>query len=342
MIVQACCGRPFFPLWLCALLVLMLPLRALAVEPERTYILATASTGGTYYPVGVAIATLTKIRLQPRLGISLSAISSAGSAENIELLANKQVQFAIVQGLYGAWAWNGDGAVEKPQTHLRSVSMLWQNVEHFIVRSDTTTQGSIEDIKALYEQPFSLGKAQSGTEGSGHHILRSNNIDSDRLQLVSMGYGRSADALIAGQIEGINVPAGVPVSAVSKVFGALGNDIRLLDFSDQEMSRVNRQYALWSRYVIPINTYPGQSRPVQTIAQPNFLAVRDEVDEQAVYEITRTLYENLSFLHGIHPATRDMALEKAVDGLPVPLHPGAARFYREQGLMIPTHLLPKK
>ncbi|RRJ85392.1 TAXI family TRAP transporter solute-binding subunit [Aestuariirhabdus litorea] len=315
-------------------------LASLAGEPERTYQLATASTGGTYYPVGVAIATLTKIRLQPQKGISLWAVSSAGSAENIEQLASNQAQFAILQGLYGAWAWNGDGGLGQRQSHLRSVSMLWQNVEHFIIRADAAHSGSIEDIHNLYQRPFSLGKAQSGTEGSGHHILRSNGIDSDRLQLLSMGYGTSAKALINGEIDGMNVPAGVPVAAVNEVFTRLGNRVRLLDFTDQQLARVNQQYQLWSRYVIPINTYPGQVRPVQTIAQPNFLAVRADVDEQAVYEITRTLYENLSFLHGIHPATRDMALDKAVEGLPMPLHPGAARFYREQGLLIPPHLLP--
>ncbi|WP_426416014.1 TAXI family TRAP transporter solute-binding subunit [Aestuariirhabdus sp. LZHN29] len=311
-----------------------------AVEPERSYSLATASTGGTYYPVGVAIATLTKIRLQPQKGISLSAVSSAGSAENIDQLATNQVQFAILQGLYGAWAWNGAGNIGQRQTHLRSVSMLWQNVEHFIIRTESAQTGNIEDIHNLYHRAFSLGKQQSGTEGSGHHILLSNGIDSKQLRLVSMGYGTSASSLISGEIDGINVPAGVPVAAVSEVFSSLGNSVRLLDFTDEQLARVNQPYQLWQRYVIPINTYPGQTRPVQTISQPNFLAVRDDVDEQAVYEITRTLYENMSFLHGIHPATKDMALDKAVEGLPMPLHPGAARFYREQGILIPPHLLP--
>ena len=68
---------------------------------ERSYLLATATTGGTYYPVGVALATLTKVKLQPKENISMSAITSAGSGENIKLLRENQVQFAILQGLYG-------------------------------------------------------------------------------------------------------------------------------------------------------------------------------------------------------------------------------------------------
>lgn len=78
-----------------------------AAAEERSYILATASTGGTYYPVGVALATLSKVKLAPKHHFSLSAISSAGSGENVKLLNENEAQFAILQGLYGAWAWSG-------------------------------------------------------------------------------------------------------------------------------------------------------------------------------------------------------------------------------------------
>ncbi len=98
---------------------------------------------------------------------------------------------------------------------------------------------------------------------------------------------------------------------------------------------------LWSPYTIPANTYPGQDHKIQTIAQPNFLAVRSDIDEDAVYKIVKTIYENLSFLNNIHAATRAMSLERAIEGLPVPLHPGAARFYREQGIEIQNHLIAK-
>ncbi|THB79384.1 MAG: TAXI family TRAP transporter solute-binding subunit, partial [Desulfobulbaceae bacterium] len=93
---------------------------------ERNYLLATASTGGTYYPVGVAISTLTKVKLQPKQKIGMSAINSAGSGENIKLLRDNEAQFAILQGLYGYYAWNGVGPLKNdgPQKDLRSVTML--------------------------------------------------------------------------------------------------------------------------------------------------------------------------------------------------------------------------
>ena len=102
---------------------------------------------------------------------------------------------------------------------------------------------------------------------------------------------------------------------------------------------VNRAWFLQRKYQVhPAGSYPGQDKDVNTISQPNFLAVNDNVDEEHVYRLTKSIYENLSFLQAIHPATKEMAIEKAIAGLPVPLHPGAKRYYKEIGLKIPSHL----
>ncbi|MGY8870620.1 MAG: TAXI family TRAP transporter solute-binding subunit [Pseudomonadales bacterium] len=308
---------------------------------KRSYILATASTGGTYYPVGVALATLAKVKLEPKHKISMSAINSAGSGENIKLLGENEAQFAILQGLYGAWAWEGEGKLKAngPQKNLRSVSMLWQNVEQFVVKSQYAKSGTIDDINALDGEKFSIGKKNSGTEGSGREILKNLGTDAEKLNFAYMGYGSSADALQNGTIEGMNIPSGVPTSAITRAYAAMGSDITVLDFTDEQIEKANGGYKLWTRFNIPANTYPGQTKEINTMAQPNFLAVRDDVSEDDVYMLTKTFYENLPFLNGIHKATKAMALDKAIAGLPLPLHPGAARYYKEMGLTIPAHLI---
>ena len=314
-----------------------------AVAEERSYILATASTGGTYYPVGVALATLSKVKLAPKHHFSLSAISSAGSGENVKLLNEGEAQFAILQGLYGAWAWSGEGPYDKSgrQEQLRSVSMLWQNVEHFIVRSDLAKTGTVTDLNNLDGKKFSIGKKNSGTENSGRQIMKGLNVDPDKFNLAYMGYGGSASALQNGTIDGMNTPAGVPVGAVTQAFAALGKDISILSFTDEQITEANGHYNLWTKYEIPANTYPGLDKPITTIAQPNFLAVREDISEEDVYQLTKAIYENLPFLQGIHKATKAMAMEKAIAGLPVPLHPGAARYYKEMGIEIPSDLIAK-
>lgn len=312
---------------------------------NRNYILTTASTGGTYYPVGVAIATLSKIKLAPKFGFSVSAISSAGSGENIKLLRENQAQFAILQGLYGAWAWNGEGPVASSgkQTELRSISMLWQNVEHFVLTSDLIKTGTVADLKHLEgtNNKFSIGRKNSGTEGSGRQQLKGLNIDPDQFSLAYMGYSASADAMQNGNIDGMNTPAGVPVSAVTRLYASMGDNVKVLNFTDQQMQDANGNYQLWTRYTIPANTYPGQTKDINTIAQPNFLVSRADISDDDVYELTKSLYENLGYLNAIHKATSVMSIEKAIAGLPVPLHSGAARYYREQGIHIPKHLIAK-
>lgn len=311
---------------------------------DKSYLLATASTGGTYYPVGVALATLTKVKLQPKHKIGMSAINSAGSGENIKLLRDNEAQFAILQGLYGYYAWNGVGPLEQdgPQKELRSVSMLWQNVEQFVVMADKAETGTVSDLAALKGERMALGKKNSGTIGSNRFLLKNLGIDADSaFELVYVGYGPSADALQNGQIAGMSTPAGSPTGAVTKAFAAIGDKIKMLDFSDEQMKQADGGLNLWTRYVISAGTYPGQEKDIQTIAQPNFLAVRADLDEEAVYMITKTIYENLPFLNAIHKATKVMALEKALAGLPMPLHPGAAKFYKEVGLDIPDRLMPQ-
>ncbi|WP_286220084.1 TAXI family TRAP transporter solute-binding subunit [Marinobacter apostichopi] len=310
-----------------------------SVQAEGNYVMGTATTGGTYYPVGVAISTLIKVKLEPQTNISVSAISSAGSGENLKLMDEGQIQFGILQGLYGAYAWNGTGPVPQAYKNLRSVSMLWQNVEHFVVRNSVVDTGTISDMTNLYDESFSIGARNSGTEGSGRFILGKVGIDLEQVDIAYLGYGPSADAMQNGNIDGMNIPAGVPASAVTRAYANLGDDITTLDFTAEQLAQVNSDFELWTPYTIPAGTYPNQDKDINTIAQPNIMAARADVSEEDVYQITKTIYANLPFLNNIHPATKAMALEKAIAGLPMPLHPGAARFYREQGLDIPERLI---
>jgi TRAP transporter TAXI family solute receptor len=115
----------------------------------------------------------------------------------------------------------------------------------------------------------------------------------------------------------------------------------ILDVTEEQRMKMDGGRNLWVPYTIAAGTYPGQDKDINTIAQPNFLAVNADVDENHVYMLTKTMYENLPFLQAIHPATKAMAIEKAMAGLPVPLHPGAQRYYEEVGLEIPEFLMAK-
>ncbi|MGB5651047.1 MAG: TAXI family TRAP transporter solute-binding subunit [Sedimenticolaceae bacterium] len=316
---------------------------AMQAQAQGDYLLATASTGGTYYPVGVALSTVVKVKLQPTVGINMSAINSAGSGENIKLMRDNETQFAILQGLYGAYAWKGTGPIEKegPQTDLRSITMLWQNVEHFLVKAEHAKTGTIDDVKSI-GSVAGFGKKNSGSLGSSKTIFANLGVDIDKqYDLFYGGYGALADAMQDGKADLIGTPAGVPAGAVTKLMAASGDGVKLLAFTDEQVKQADGGMDLWTPYIIPADTYPGQGAAIQTIAQPNFLAVRADVPDEDVYMITKTIYENLGFLQSIHKATKAMALEKAIAGLPMPLHPGALRYYEEVGLKIPERLVAK-
>jgi len=315
---------------------------AAAQAEEASYILATASTGGTYYPVGVAIATLAKVKLEPTEGISMSAISSAGSGENVRLLREGEAQFAILQGLYGSFAATGTGPLEEagPQENLRSVTMLWQNVEQFVVASDAAATGTMDDFVALTGQSVALGAQNSGTMGSNIALLEGLGVDAEaEYTLVYGGYGPAAEALQNGQVMGISTPSGVPTGAISQLFASAGDGVTLLAFTPEQAAAADGGRELWTPFTVPAGTYPGVDEDITTIAQPNFLATSADVSDENVYLITKTIYENLPFLQAIHPATQAMAIEQAIAGMPVPLHPGALRYYEEIGIEIPERLI---
>ena len=307
---------------------------------DKDYVLNTASTGGTYHPVGTAIATLTKVKLLPKQKFSLTAVNSAGSGANVQALGAKTADFAILQGLYGSYAATGTGPISEPQKNLRSVTMLWQNVEQFLVANEKVKSGTVSDLMGLKGQAAGMGKQNSGTLGSNKVLLSGLGLDiNGDFDLVYAGYGPTADALANGQIVAAGIPSGPPTGAITKLMAANTGEFTILDVTSTEAKKMDGGRLLWTPYVIKAGTYPGQDKDINTIAQPNFLGVNASVDDNHVYLLTKTMYENLPFLQAIHPATKVMALEKAMAGLPVPLHPGAAKYYKEMGMIIPSHLV---
>ncbi len=313
-----------------------------AYADSADYVLNTASTGGTYHPVGTAISTLSKVKLLPKQKFSLTAVNSAGSGANVQALSAGTADFAILQGLFGSYAVTGTGPVSAPQENLRSVTMLWQNVEQFVIAADKVDTGTVDDLKALKGMAAGMGKQNSGTIGSNKVLLSGLGLDIDKdFDLVHAGYGPTADALANGQAVAAGLPSGPPTGAITKLLASNQGKFTILDVNEKQAEAMDGGRNLWVPYTIEAGTYPGQDKDVNTIAQPNFLAVNANVDEDHVYMLTKTMYENLPFLQAIHPATKAMAVERSMAGLPAPLHPGAARYYKEVGLDVPDHLISK-
>ena len=332
-------GKPavnlcFATAWLISCAVVGLADQAGAETPtskKPVFILSTATTGGAFHQGGVSLSALVKIKLLPDHQIDLTTKNSSGSMENIARLAEGTSDFAIVQALLGHHARRGTGPAEQMgrQRNLRAVSMLWPNVEHFIIRKSAVSEGSISDLSSLKGQRMSFGQEASAIE-SNRFLLANLGLDINRdLERVLLGFRSSAAAFRRGDIDGLSLPASTPMPAFVDLIGQLGADATILSWTEEELSKADGGLGLWSPLTIPAQTYPGQIEPIVTIAQPNFLAVRADLDEDVVYAVTKAIFENLTFLQRLHDPFEFLTLDRAVDGLPVPLHPGALRYFQE-------------
>lgn len=253
------------------------------------------------------------------------------------MLKNKEAELAILQGLFGSMAWQGKGVYEgKPYKELRSITMLWPNTEHFVLIKDKVKTGNVLDIKGTR---FSVGRAGSGTERSTLTVMQGVGLSKEDISPEYLGYMESAAGIKDGKLDGASLVAGPPVAAVSDL-AASPTKVQILEFTDEQIKSIDELYPIWFRYVIPAGTYMYQDKDIQSIAQPNWLGVRMDIDEEVIYQLTKTIFENLEYLVGVHKAARFIQLDAALSGLPVPLHPGALKYYREKGLEIPDSLIP--
>ncbi len=313
-------------------------------QDTRDYLLSTAGTGGSFYPVGVGVATLVKLKLGTRKEdkINLSAITSQGSFDNVNILSDKRADFAIIQSLMTDFGYRGAGNFEgDPRKNLRAVSALMFNTNQFITYNENAPTGTIGDILAMEGKKAVLGATNSG--GLLEYRLFLEKLGAPKgegfFDESYMGFRQRAEALINGNLDGINLTSGVPNSSVILAMASLEGKVKLLGFTPEQIAMVT-EGSVWGPYTIPGGTYPGQPDAVETVAQPNLLVVGDHVPDDVVYDVVKTMYENAPFLLSVHGSLKDMKPENALKGVTVPVHPGAIRYYEEIGITVPDHLKP--
>ncbi|MBW7984181.1 TAXI family TRAP transporter solute-binding subunit [Enterobacillus tribolii] len=319
------------------ILVAVMAIAGKKTNENKTFLsVATASTGGTYYPIGVGLANVWTHALKAD-NVQVTGQSSAGSVENIDLMQKDEAQLSILQSLMAVEAYEGvRNFAGRPYTDLRSISMLWPNVEHFVLMNGKAKNGTLDDIDGTR---FSVGPQASGTEQSTLIILQGVDLSKAKIDPEYLGYGDTIAAMRDGRLDGGALPAGVPASAVTDMY-ASGVAARVLDVTDAQLEQINAVANSWFRFVIKPDTYPGQSKAINTIAQPNILTTTRFIDEKTIYTLTKTMFENLPDVHQVHSSAKYISLENALKGVSVPLHIGAYKYYREAGLTIPAYLIP--
>lgn len=312
-----------------------------SAERDRARIsvlMATGMPGGTYYHVGLGLASLWTTKLL-RPGIRVSAAISEGSGENIEAIRIADADLILVEELFASMAYNGTGLYKgRPVRDLRSISALWPEAVQLLVRSDKTSRRILEDLEGL---TLATGLQDSGSRFTTEMLLKTLKSGKQKVRVRSMSYTAAAEALKNGSVQAVDATGGIPVPFVTSLLHEGKPPLGFLQITDAQLEAVREEG--WKnavRSVIPPGTYPGQDQPVNSIGQMNVLATSSSLDPQVVYALTKTLYENLDYLVRVHPSCRSLSLENALEGLTAPLHRGAVLYYTERKIKIPEHLLP--
>ncbi|QNB44939.1 TAXI family TRAP transporter solute-binding subunit [Thermanaerosceptrum fracticalcis] len=285
-----------------------------------------ATSGGTYFLLANAIAQMLNTKYPN--DFKASAQSTAGTPVIVRLLENKEADFGFGQAGIAKDALDGKGGFDKKYSNLASVTYMYPNVMQIPVRKDSGIK-SFADFKG---KSFAVGASGSATELNSRDMAKIYGLDYLEKKDFKPEFASEAQAVELmknRQADGANLIAGIGAASVMDLMSS--GKYELLSFPDDKIAELQKMNPAYFKYVIPANTYPNQPEPVQTFAVANYIFVRKDLPEDLVYKFTKALYENQADLVAAHKAAKEMKKENAVNGLTVPLHPGAEKYLKEIG-----------
>jgi uncharacterized protein len=294
-----------------------------AAPPKFVNIL-TGGTSGVYYPLGVALTQIIGKAI-PETKATVQATKA--SAENLNLLQSGRGELAITLGDTLSLAWKGDeeAGFKNPLDKLRGISSLYPNYIHLVARGDAGIN-SLADLKG---KRVSVGAPKSGTEINSRTILKAAGMSYQDLGKVEyLPYAESVELIKNRQLDATLLSSGAGVAAIRDA--AATSNIVIAPIPKELVAKVGDP--AYQPCTIAANTYTRQEKPVDTACVYNFLVTHQGVDDQLVYVATKGMFENLPAMVAAHGAAKDISRDRALDGMPLPLHPGAERYYREAGL----------
>lgn len=322
-----------------SLLIILLGLSTTAGAAQKFIGIATGSTGGTFYPVGVTISTVVENSIGDELGIRFSAHTSGGSSANLQMIRNKEIKMAIAGSVPTSQAYRGVKAYEgKSIKNVRYITALYPEVVQFVYRKDS----GIKELKDFQGKKIAVGPPGGGGSFYCPTIFETvAGITFDDIKNQYMGYSDSVQALQNNLISAAYLGASYPTSAVSEIYASPA-DVDMIEFSDEDIAKLKDIAPYYAKIVIEKGTYPGQKRDLNLVGFKSSLITEKDVSEEVVYKMLKVIYlEKLDELKQKQNALEPVTLEEAISGLSgAPLHPGAVKFYREQGIEIPEGLIP--
>ncbi len=304
---------------------LMLALAACGGASKMT--MGTGSTSGTYYAFGGVLAQYIKNHAK----VDVTVVSTDGSKSNIQGIDAGDYQLAAVQSDVMAYAWAGsrsfetDGAV----TSFRVVAGLYAEAVQLV-----TMDPSIKSVADLAGKNVSVGAPGSGVYFNAIDVLDAAGLTLDDINPQYQSFADSTDALKDGKIAAAFIVAGAPTAAITEL--CTTNSAYLVPIDGDIAATLMASSPFYTAYTIPANTYPGQTEDVLTVTVKATLIVSADADEETVYNLTKAIFDNVDAIAAENGKGKELSIENATSGMAAPFHPGAAKYFAEQGVTVPT------
>lgn len=294
-----------------------------AEKAEKKFInIATGGTAGVYYPLGGAIAEILNKNLP---GANATAQSTGASVANVNLLTQGNVQIAFVQNDIAYYAASGTELFkDKKVEGLKALAAIYPETIQ-VVTLDKTGIKSIADLKG---KKVAVGAAGSSVTVNAQHVLEAHGLSFADIKPQYLSFAEAANGLKDGNIDAAFVTAGFPTAAIQDI--SAQHKVVLLPIADDKADQLTKKYPFYSKVVIPAGTYPNQDKDVTSLGAKAMLVVTDKMDEQTAYDITKAIFTNLEKLKAAHNVGKLISKESAKDGISIPMHPGAEKYFSEK------------
>ena len=297
--------------------------------------IATGGSTGVYFPIGGALGTIIEENIDGQAG---TAETTGASVENIRLIGGGEAHMGIVQGDAADQAFTGTADFEGAPVETYSLAVLYPNVFHAVTLQSTAESEGLECFSDVVGTRYSVGDVGSGNEATTNQVFQSLEIAQDEVELDQLGYAETAAALSNGQLDAGSWVVGQGHAGITEL--ATTEDIHIIEMCEEERSAIVSGYGGYTEHTIPGGTYPDVDEDVETIAVWNALVVSGDFNEDQAYEITSAMYENIDQIVSVYGPGEEYLVPETIANSPVPVHPGAVRFYEEQGIEIPEDLQP--
>jgi uncharacterized protein len=305
-------------------LALALGLGATSSKAQEFINVLTGGTSGVYYPLGAALA---KIYGEDIEGVRTQVQSTKASVENLNLLqqGRGEIAFALGDSVQAAWAGNEEAGFPQKLDKLRAIAAIYPNYIQIVASQES----GVTDLESLRGKALSVGAPASGTELNARAIFEAAGMSYEDLGKTEyLPFGESVELIKNRQLDATLQSAGLGVASIKDLAISVPTTVVAVPAEIAE-----KLGAPFVAVTIPAGTYEGQTEDVPTVAVTNILVTHSDVSDELAYQMTKQLFENLPEMAAAHAAAQAIKPEAGPQGLPIPLHPGAERYYKEAGLL---------